>query len=562
MRNTLEQHLPGCAVTLLAGTINDPYLETLLSLTEQEPDALFFSVYIWNVDYVRRLVLDLTTLRPDCPIILGGPQVSHGPQPEWPEQCTIFRGEIEGAPAAFIADLRTGSLKQEYEAGMAVAFPAPYREEDFAGPLRNRAVYYESSRGCPFSCSYCLSSASTGVRVKGLNEVYGELRAILAHSPKSLRFVDRTFNGDRQRALAIWRYLAEHAGPTKCHFEIAPDLFDEELFAFLATVPPGLFEFEIGLQTTNPASLAAVNRTMNLELARTAIARLAVMETIHLHLDLILGLPHETTASFRASVNAAFSLAPHYLQMGLLKVLPGTALQSRQSEFGIQCGHSPPYPVLATRWLGHCSLSRLFWLGQVVETFYNNRYFRTFFRYLRATADDPAAFFEGVLNHCQASGFFHLSPTQDLMTRVLCAATASRADQQLLLELLRYDWLRCGHRFLPDELRLATALQEVQNFLWQALPQNLPPLYDHAGRNEFFKQATFARFSGAALHAIGLTPGPGDGIVAFLPERTTTVERHQRAEVMPVTPPPLPVGPVKQVRQVRRGQKKTQKNSE
>ncbi|PIY20935.1 MAG: DUF4080 domain-containing protein, partial [Deltaproteobacteria bacterium CG_4_10_14_3_um_filter_60_8] len=506
-----------------------------------EADALFFSVYIWNVDYVRRLVADLATLRPDCPIVMGGPQVTYGPQPDWPGQCTIVRGEIEAAGAAFFADLRAGNLKREYEAGVAAAFPSPYREVDFAGPLRNRAVYYESSRGCPFSCSYCLSSATTGVRHKGLTEVFAELRSILPHQPKSLRFVDRTFNADRQRALAIWRFLAEHAGPTKCHFEISPDLFDEEMFVFLARVPAGLFEFEIGLQTTNPASLAAVNRTMNLELAQTAIARLAAMDTIHLHLDLILGLPHETTASFRASVNAAISLAPHYLQMGLLKVLPGTGIQRRQAEFGIECGQSPPYPVLASRWLERRSLSRLFWFGKIVEAFFNNRYFRTFFRYLRATETDLSAFFDGLLAHCQATGFFSLSPTQELMARMLCEITASRADHQLLLELLRYDWLRCGHRFLPDSLRPAYTLRDAQNFLWQELPQNLPPFYDHAGRNEFFKQATFARFSGPALKETGLSQGLRDGLVVFLPERTASVERHQRAVLMPMTPPPLRV---------------------
>jgi hypothetical protein len=220
--------------------------------------------------------------------------------------------------------------------------------------------------------------------------------------------------------------------------------------------------------------------------------------------------------------------------MGLLKVLPGTTLHNRQAEFGIQCSNTPPYPVLATKWLERRTLSRLFWFGKIVEPFFNNRSFRTFFHYLRKVEADPFAFFDTMLDHAQAMGFFSLAPTQELMTRLLCETIASRADQQLLRELLQYDWLRCGHRFLPDELRPAFALLDVRNFLWSELPQNLPPFYDHAGRNEFFKQSTFARFSNAALRETDLAHGPRDGVVVFLPERTATVERHQRTEIMPI----------------------------
>jgi len=537
VRNEVVRHLPTCAVQLFQFTINDPYFATLQTIAGQEPTACFFSVYIWNADYIGRLVRDLTTILPHCPIILGGPQVSHG-NSDWPAQCTIVRGEVEGLPPDFYRDLQNSTLRREYSAAPAPAFPLPYLAADFDASLRNRYLYYESTRGCPFNCSYCLSSIDKGIRRKDLATVQGELTTLLAHSPTSLRFVDRTFNADLNRALSIWRFLVDHAGDATCHFEIAPDLFNDEIFEFLATVPAGRFDFEIGLQTTNPDSLAAINRAMDPARAMGNIARLTSLERIHVHLDLILGLPFETTASFRASFNDAFGLNPHHLQMGLLKVLPGTELDQRRQEFGLLASTTPPYAVLATKWLTPEELRQLFWFGECVEAFFNNRYFRNFFTYLRQTRDDAFAFFERLLALCQAHDFFRLAPTQELTNRLLCRLVAADSDGDLLLEILRYDWLACGHRFLPAELQPATPLSTVRDRLWHQWPQSHPPLYDHATRNEFFKKVTFAEFSGRALIALGLNQTAEDGIIAFLPTRERTVLRHHQAVLL--APPPAP----------------------
>ncbi len=526
VRNALAQGLPESCLVLHQFTINDPYYQTLLRITSDQPQAICFSVYIWNSDYTMRLVGDLRRILPEIPIILGGPEATFMAPASLPAGCTVVRGEVEGLGDDFFRDLAGGTLQAEYCAAPAPPFAMPYLESDYAPHLANRNVYYESSRGCPFSCSYCLSSVGQGVRYRGLPEVEQELARILAHSPKIIRFVDRTFNALPERALGIWRWLLAQPGETLFHFEIAPDLFSEAMLAFLAQVPQGRFQFEIGLQSTNPATLAAVNRKMDLAKAGENIRRLVALDNIHLHVDLILGLPSETEATFKTSLNEAFGMAPHHLQMGLLKVLPGTAI-SRAADFGLVSSATPPYSVLATRWLDHATLSRLYWLGECLEAFYNNRFFRNTLNYIRKKGEDPFDFFTQLLAICQAADFFAYAKTQELMTRMLVELARTRPDSELFCELVRFDWLVSGQRLLPPWLD-AEPSKEIRDHLWRSLPEELPPHYTRLTRNEFFKRGIFARFSGPLLAAVGLAKGEASGgYVCFLQEQEH-VAGHQR----------------------------------
>jgi len=528
VRNVLEQRLPQSRLVLHQFTINDPYYETLIRITGDQPEALCFSVYIWNAEYTMRLVRDLRRILPGAPIVLGGPEATFMASDSLPAGCTIVRGEAEGLGDDFFRDLSTGALQAEYRAAVAPPFGMPYREGDFAAHLANRNIYYESSRGCPFSCSYCLSSVEHGVRNRELAEVERELGVILAHSPKIIRFVDRTFNALPERALAIWRYLLAQPGETLFHFEIAPDLFSEEMLVFLARVPQGRFQFEIGLQSTNPETLAAVNRRMDLAKAGENILRLSSFGNIHLHLDLILGLPCETEATFKTSLNQAFGMEPHHLQMGLLKVLPGTPISRAAEEFGLIRSATPPYSVLATRGLDHAALRRLYWLGECLEAFHNNRFFRNTLDYIRKKEEEPFGFFEQLCRVCQAADFFALAKTQEFMTRMLVELAQTRPDGELFRELLRFDWLVSGQRTPPPYLA-AESSKEIRDHLWRNLPESLPPHYTRLTKNEYFKQGIFARFSGSLLKVVGLTEGelhPG-GYVCFLPEQEH-VAGHQR----------------------------------
>jgi radical SAM superfamily enzyme len=530
LRHELERHLD-CRVEISQYTINDPYYDTLLRISGSEAEALFFSVYIWNALYINRLVRDLKHIRPEQPIILGGPQAPY--LADLPAGCTVVHGEIEGVDASFFRDLAQGCLKSLYKGVPGKPFHSPYGPEDFTGPLKNRQIYYESSRGCPFFCSYCLSSVTRGVRHRDVDSVQEELKKILANQPLIIKFVDRTFNSDPERTLAIWRYLAGHQTTTRFHFEIAPDRFTEEMLHFLETVAPDRFQFEIGIQSCNRETLKAVNRNMDVEQALANISRLAAMDNIHLHVDLILGLPDETEENFRSSFNRVFATRPHYIQMGLLKVLPETAIRGMAAEFGMLFCEQPPYEILATRWLDHRTLSNLHAFGECVEAFYNNRYFRSIWDYLIRHEEDPFHFFTGLLKICRRHDFFNLAHTQQLMDRILFDFAAERPDSELLHELLRYDWLRCGHKFLPDYLE-TTSQRTLREELRHRLPQNLAGLFDHHNRTDFVKQAVFLRMSGTALSEIGFKNSDTNGYLCFLPEQTTGVIKLSRVELLSI----------------------------
>jgi hypothetical protein len=529
VREELRRRLPDAKLELRQYTINDPYYPTLLKIGEDEPETVMFSVYIWNSELILRLLGDLALILPNTSFILGGPQVAALEPAKLPPRTTLITGAVEGLPEDFYIDLRDDRLARHYRGEGGRSFPSPYRAEDLETELRHRHLYYESSRGCPFACSYCLSSVERGVTWKEEELVRAELTPILAHQPALIKFVDRTFNARPERALAIWRFLAETAGQTVCHFEMAPDLFTEEMFSFLAGLPPGRFQFELGIQSTNPATLQAVNRVMDLEKVGENIQRLAGLGNIHLHADLILGLPGDSGESCRCSLDRVFAMGPHHIQMGLLKVLPETAVSATPE---LVHAHHPPYEVLATATLDHPSLSHLYWLGECVEAFYNNRYFSTFFAHLRRSGEEGAAFFEGLLDLCQSRNFFGRAATQELLTGLLADLVRDRADGPLLLEILRYDWLRCGHRFLPPPLG-ESDLAECPRELARSLPPNLEPLYEYRHRSKFLKRHAFSRFSGRALAVFGWPAPAKGGVVAFLAEREDSLFRHQKTILLP-----------------------------
>ncbi len=527
VRTALEDNLPDCQPEIIQYTINDPYYPTLRDIGSGEPAALFFSVYIWNSIYIQRLVVDLVRFLPDTPIILGGPQagaLTRDLNPEVSRHCTLVEGEIEGIEKSFYQELSDKHLQKKYNCSKVATFKSPYRPDDFTGPLKNRHIYYESSRGCPFGCTYCLSSSEKGVRHLPTSQVLKELKNILACSPKVLRFVDRTFNDLPERALDIWRFLVGRAGKTLFHFEMAPDRFTEEMFEFLEHVGPGRFQFELGIQSTNPQTLETINRKCNLAKLGPNVGKLLSLDSIHIHLDLILGLPQDERETFARSFRDVFRLGPHYIQMGLLKVLPDTPISKRVEAYGFVVCKSPPYEILANRWLDRNELEELFWFGECVEAFYNNRFFRSFWDYLRRTDEDIFSFFEALLSLCRKKNFFDLASTQELMSSLVLELTEGRPDKELLRELLIFDWLRCGHHFLPPHLEQEPLPKHKKN-LWKQMPQNWAGVYDYKGRDEFFKQNVFIPFSEELLQEIGLSNETGTAYVCFQAKRESSVFR-------------------------------------
>ncbi len=511
VRNELEKYCPELSSEICQFTINDNYYEVVVRLSAGKPKYIFFSAAIWNSILVERLTCDLRTCLPECRVVIGGPQAAVLGDRLGNETCTVVVGEIEAVGESFYQDLLQGSLCPRYTGRFFKTanrtFTYPYRASDFAGPLRNRHIYYESSRGCPFSCSYCLSATEKGLYHKEPGVVETELRDILRHRPKVVRFIDRTFNDLPDRALAIWRFLTAEGGESLFHFEMAPDRFTEEMFEFLATVPHSRFQFELGIQSTNPETLAAVHRRMDPAEAHRTVRRLAEFGNIHLHVDLILGLPFETRESFARSFRDVFAMGAHYIQMGLLKILPDTPICHGAEEYGYRHSGEPPYAVFANRWLDHEALSDLYWFSECVEKFVNNRYFVSLWQYLRRNGEDAFDFFCRLLHLCRERGFFQLAATQELMCSLLAELAASRSDRRLLVELLRYDWLRCGFRFLPECLAVEepdAQPERLRSALYQSLPEKLEGVYSRANRNHFFRKSFFLRVSKESLAELDL----------------------------------------------------------
>ncbi|MDK9707443.1 MAG: DUF4080 domain-containing protein [Desulforhopalus sp.] len=542
VRNELEKNCPTMAGDICQFTINDNYYEMVIRLSAGSPRYVFFSAAIWNSSLVERLTRDLGICLPDCRVVIGGPQAAVLAGRLGPDRCTVVLGEIEGLGGEFYRDLQEGTLQPSYTGGFFSlpnrGFAYPYREDDFTLHLANRHIYYESSRGCPFSCSYCLSAAETGLYHKEMTVVEEELRQILSHRPKVVRFIDRTFNDRPDRALAIWRFLAAEGGETLFHFEMAPDRFTEEMFVFLQGLPPGRFQFELGIQSTHPATLAAVNRRVDPIEAGETIARLASADNIHLHVDLILGLPFETRETFARSFRDVYAMGAHYIQMGLLKILPDTPIYRDAEEFAYRFCAEPPYAVLANKWMDHAALGELYWFSEVVEKFMNNRYFVSLWRYLRRRGEDVFAFFQRVLELCRNRNFFQLAATQELLCTILVQLASERADGPVLVELLRYDWLRCGFRFLPDCLGETAFLEPpetTRSALYQTLPGELTGMYTPAGRNHFFRKSFFLRFSAKALAEIGLPVETRSACLCFLAEKEPGLFGYTKVLILPST---------------------------
>lgn len=386
-------------------------------LFRKQPDVVLFSCYIWNVEMLRQLCPILKKIMPDCVIGFGGPEVSYESETflrENPAVNFVMRGEGELVFTKYLEHLDTGnpatlgeiesltyrqngeifSTPQMHPMDLAL-LPFPY-EDDFSD-VQNQIIYYESSRGCPYHCGYCLSSVENGVRFVPLDKVLPDLQKFLDKNVPQVKFIDRTFNCKKSHAMAIWKYLHEHDnGVTNFHFEITADLIDQETIDFLKTVRKGLFQFEIGVQSTNPQTIRAINRNVDFAALSEIVQQIKDGGNIHQHLDLIAGLPYEDYDSFGRSFNDVYALHPEQLQLGFLKVLKGSMLHQKQKEFEIVYHDTAPYEVLTTHELPYADTLRLKYVEEMVETYYNSGRFLHTLAYLVPLYESPFAFFEAL----------------------------------------------------------------------------------------------------------------------------------------------------------------------
>ncbi len=394
----LEQYGVKAPCRILELNINQPFHQALSLLMETKPQLAGFSCYIWNIQMVRALAACLKTLSPDTVIVLGGPEAGSRPKiifEEIPQADYVITGPGEYAFAELCKRLGTGqdtsgipglSLKREGgilsspPVPLPLPMPSPYTKECLQN-LKGRIVYAETSRGCPFHCSFCLSGQDEAVTFLPIPQAKETLLTAAASGANTVKLTDRTFNCHRERAYELFRFLIEQhqqgAFRNVCfHFEVAADLFDRETLLLLASAPPGLIQMEAGLQSFHPVTLLACQRKTDLHKLCENIAHLLLGQNIHLHLDLIAGLPYEDIETFGISVNKAIALRPHMLQLGFLKLLHGSRLMKQREEFGILHAPDPPYEVLQTKWLSFADISRLKKCELAVDKLYNSGKFR------------------------------------------------------------------------------------------------------------------------------------------------------------------------------------------
>ena len=415
-----DKHEP-FSVELAEFTINHRTEEILRDIFLRKPDVLLFSCYIWNIVYVRELAENCKKIMPEVPVWLGGPEVSYDAEKflrENPAADGILCGEGEEtfrllaecyaagqADTEHLAEIPGLVFREPVESAARPirvntpaplpdlsALPFPYGE---LAEFENRIIYYESSRGCPFSCSYCLSSIEKSVRFRDIEKVCRELQFFLDRRVPQVKFVDRTFNCRKSHAMAVWSYILEHDnGITNFHFEIEAELLDEEELALLERMRPGLVQLEIGVQSANRETLKAVRRSTDLERLRSVVERIRDGKNIHQHLDLIAGLPFEDYESFGHSFDQVFALKPEQLQLGFLKVLKGAPMYEDARKYGIAYRSQPPYEVLFTPWLPFSDILRLKMIEEMVEIYYNSHQFGMTLGQLIPRFSSAFAFFE------------------------------------------------------------------------------------------------------------------------------------------------------------------------
>ena len=419
-------------IVLKEYTINQQKDDIMRDIYLEHPDVVCVSCYIWNLSFVKELMADLIKILPGADFWAGGPEVSYDAEKFLTEN-SEFKGVMVGEGeetfkelAGYYVEKNPQDLKDMtgicHRDGDQIIHNGwrqimdlssiPFIYKDLS-EFKNRIIYYESSRGCPFSCSYCLSSIDKKLRFRDTETVKKELQFFIDNKVPQVKFVDRTFNCKHDHAMAIWKYINEHDnGVTNFHFEISADLLREEELQEMSTMRPGLIQLEIGVQSTNPDTIKAIHRTMDFEKLKGIVDRIHSFGNIHQHLDLIAGLPYEDYDSFRNSFNDVYALKPQQLQLGFLKVLKGSHMMEMCREYGIVYKTQEPYEVLSTKWLDYDHVLKLKTVENMVEVYYNSGQFQNTLEYLENFFQDAFSIYERLGSFYMEKGYGDVSHTR------------------------------------------------------------------------------------------------------------------------------------------------------
>ena len=462
-------------------TINQIRDDILKDIYLEQPDVVCFSCYIWNISFVRELVPDLKKILPQVEFWAGGPEVSYDAV-EFLKKNPAFFGVMVGEGEETFHELAGYYIERKPETLSeirGVAFRDENKDRDIVHTgwrelmdlskvpfaysnlteFKNRIIYYESSRGCPFSCSYCLSSIDKKLRFRDIELVKKELQFFIDNKVPQVKFVDRTFNCKHDHAMEIWRYITEHDnGITNFHFEISADLLRAEELALMKTMRPGLIQLEIGVQSTNPQTIKAIRRTMDFEKLKGIVEQIHSFGNIHQHLDLIAGLPYEGYDSFHKSFCDVYALRPEQFQLGFLKVLKGSYMMEMTGEYQILYKNREPYEVLSTAWLTYGEILRLKMVESMVEVYYNSGQFKNTLVFLEKYFDDPFRMYEALGRFYEKKGYSEISHSRMRRYEILMEFAGEQKEipsealsDVMLLDLYLRENLKSRPSFASDQ---------------------------------------------------------------------------------------------------------------
>ena len=468
-------------VVVKAYTINQIRDDILKDIYLEQPDVVCFSCYIWNISFVRELVPDLKKILPQVEFWAGGPEVSYDAV-EFLKKNPAFFGVMVGEGEETFHELAGYYIERKPEtlSGIrGVAFRDENKGRDIVHTgwrelmdlskvpfaysnlteFKNRIIYYESSRGCPFSCSYCLSSIDKKLRFRDIELVKKELQFFIDNKVPQVKFVDRTFNCKHDHAMEIWRYITENDnGITNFHFEISADLLRAEELALMKTMRPGLIQLEIGVQSTNPQTIKAIRRTMDFEKLKGIVEQIHSFGNIHQHLDLIAGLPYEGYDSFHKSFCDVYALRPEQFQLGFLKVLKGSYMMEMTGEYQILYKDREPYEVLSTAWLTYGEILRLKMVESMVEVYYNSGQFKNTLVFLEKYFDDPFRMYEALGRFYEKKGYSEISHSRMRRYEILMEFAGEQKEipsealsDVMLLDLYLRENLKSRPSFASDQ---------------------------------------------------------------------------------------------------------------
>jgi radical SAM superfamily enzyme YgiQ (UPF0313 family) len=431
-----------CDCNIKNYTINDELNNILADIFKYSADVVCFGCYIWNIEQTLKICKNLKALNKDIKIILGGPEVSYNPDEilkNNPYISSVICGEAENSIKQAILDVKDDKLQKTYNIPVNIC-DVPDISDDIILNYDNRVVYFETSRGCPYRCSYCLSCIDKKVKYFDINLVFNSLKKLLDKNVNQIKFLDRTFNSNKKRALEIWNFLLENRKNTTFHFEICVNLMDEEVLDFLKTVPKDVFQFEIGIQSTNEKTLNAINRTYNFEYEKEMLIKLRSFNNIHLHTDLIIGLPYEDLNTFKKSFNDLYSVNSHKIQIGFLKFLKGTNIYIQKDEFDYIYDTNPPYEIFQNKFLSYNEICFLKKFEQIFEIIHSTNYFQNFLNYDTLKEVNAYYFYEDMTNYFDKNKLLDRKISIDEVFLSLINKYKESSDFEIIVQLLTYDY--------------------------------------------------------------------------------------------------------------------------